>query len=162
MKALFIALVLFPIIDLALLGHWLGFWNAVLVVFGTGVVGALLLRVQGALALAKSRASLRASFFAPAEITGRLFIILAGVLLIHPGVLTDVIGVVCLLPQVRVILAAKALARVSRHGQGGFNPFGGGAQAHHQASQDSSSDIIEGEFQEMSSKKSSAIEQEKK
>ena len=97
-------LTLLPLIELVLL-TWLSAhtdWRlTVLFVLGTGALGAWLIRWQGWRAWRNIREGL-ARGEAPAEsIQDGLLILVAGLLLITPGVLTDLVGVLLLVPPFR-------------------------------------------------------------
>jgi UPF0716 protein FxsA len=128
-------IVVFPILDLALMGHLMGFWNTVLLVLGKAVVGFLLIRYQGLVALNAARNTLSLRQLPPSEITTPIFLVLAGVLLIHPGILTDLLGLLCLVPGARRLAAKWAKARFSTPGKQSFHR---------------KSEILEGEFEEFS------------
>ncbi len=99
--ALFIGL---PIVELALLFelHGLvGFLPTVLLVLLTGIAGAALVRRQGvAIVLKIQREMSIGNVPAPQMIDG-VMILLAGALLVTPGLITDVAGFLLLIPFVR-------------------------------------------------------------
>ena len=99
--ALFIGL---PIIELALLFelHGLvGFFPTVMLVLLTGIAGAALVRQQGlAILLEIQREMSIGNVPAPQMIDG-VMILVAGALLVTPGLITDVSGFLLLIPFVR-------------------------------------------------------------
>lgn len=105
-------IVVFILVALAL-----GFWAAALLMLLTSVLGALLLRLAG-------RTHLRQFRNAPgvvltADATGRgLTMVLAGILLVVPGFITDVAGLLILLPATRRRIGAFVngiIARAAGH-----------------------------------------------
>jgi UPF0716 protein FxsA len=104
---LFLLLFLFtviPLVELALLmqlGNWLGFWPAVALVLGTGFAGAALAKWQGFLTAMRAREQLAQGVLPATALSDGLMILIAGVLLITPGVLTDIAGLSLLVPPVR-------------------------------------------------------------
>jgi UPF0716 protein FxsA len=101
---LLLLLTLLPLVELVLLA-WLSAhtdWRlTVLFVLGTGALGAWLIRSQGWRAWRRIRQDM-ADGKVPAEsIQDGLLILVAGLLLITPGVLTDVVGVLLLVPPLR-------------------------------------------------------------
>lgn len=150
MRGLLVFLVLLPVLDLALLGHWLGFWNTVLLVMGTAALGFALIRYQGLVALKASQEKLQAGIMPVTEMTTGLFLAFAGVLFIHPGFVTDILGLLFLVPGVRLALAAWLIAKVGRTGAAGSARSAG------------AEDVIEGEFEEMPKRDAAHIAQEKK
>lgn len=99
--ALFIGM---PILELALLFRIhgaVGFWPTVLLVFLTGVVGATLVRRQGINILFKIQQEMnRGNLPAPQMMDG-VMIVIAGALLVTPGIITDIVGFALLVPFLR-------------------------------------------------------------
>ena len=102
---LFLLFTLMPLLELWLLvqlGDRFGFPMTILVVLVTGILGAALAKAQGLHAMFRIQNELRAGKM-PAQAMGDgVLILIAGVLLITPGVITDVLGLSLLLPPVRV------------------------------------------------------------
>ncbi len=101
---LFLLFTLMPLLELWLLvqlsSHF-GFLTTVSVVLLTGMVGAALARWQGFQTMFRIQSELRAGKM-PAQAMGDgVLILVAGVLLITPGVVTDIVGLSLLLPPVR-------------------------------------------------------------
>lgn len=99
--ALFIGL---PIIELALLFElhgFMGFWPTVSLVLLTGVVGASLVRRQGVSILMKIQQELSIGNIPAPQMIDTVMILIAGALLVTPGILTDVTGFLLLIPFVR-------------------------------------------------------------
>ncbi len=102
--ALFIVL---PAIELALLLQfhaWTGFWATVALILGTGIAGSLLARREGMQAWRRLQDKLRRAEIPDAELIDGVIILVAGALLVTPGLLTDVAGFVGLLPPTRRLL----------------------------------------------------------
>ncbi len=104
MGALLLVFILVPLIDLMVLiqiGGVLGFWPTVLVVVFTGAVGAALAKHQGLRTLARINAELSAGRLPTSELADGLLILMAGAVLITPGFLTDLFGLLLLVPPFR-------------------------------------------------------------
>lgn len=144
MRGFLLFVVLLPVFDLALMGHLIGFWNTIFLVLGSAVVGFALIRYQGIAALNAGRTKLAAGQMPLSEMTTGLFLAFAGVLFIHPGFITDLLGLICLIPGVRQLIASWALVRFSK---GGRNPF------------EQQETILEGEFEEVRPRDAAHIEQ---
>lgn len=102
---------LLPLLELYLLievGTRLGAGITVLLVVLTGGVGALLARTQGLQVLVQIRERLRAGQVPADEMMGGGLIVAGGLLLVTPGLLTDLAGLALLVPSVR----ARAVERV--------------------------------------------------
>lgn len=101
---LFLLFTILPLIELALL-IWLGRVTNVATAVGfvivTALLGALLLKWQGLAAWRKVQADLRAGQMPTDSLIDGLLIVLASVLLVSPGVLTDLIGITLLVPWFR-------------------------------------------------------------
>lgn len=125
---LLILILLFTVLPLAelYLLVWLGFQIGLLptiaIALGTGVLGASLARAQGTAVMSKLSQQLRAGERPADTLVDGALVLFAGVLLIMPGVITDVTGFLLLVPPVRSILKpllAKALRRnVQSHDAG--------------------------------------------
>ncbi|MEM7051369.1 MAG: FxsA family protein [Acidobacteriota bacterium] len=107
---LFIAV---PLIELALLvtlGQRVGLVPTVALVVLTGILGAALARHQGLATLGRLQAALAAGKPPHRELAQSALILLAGAVLLTPGLLTDIAGFLLLAPAIRR-RAAQALVR---------------------------------------------------
>jgi UPF0716 protein FxsA len=108
--ALFIVL---PLIELALLiqvGRWIGLvWTLALVV-ATGFLGAALARRHGVRAWIAIRDELRAGRMPASALADGLLILIGGIVLLTPGLITDLFGFAMLVPATRNAFK-KALQR---------------------------------------------------
>lgn len=106
---LFFLLIALPVAEIALLiaiGREVGLAATVGLLLLTGLLGAFLARRQG-LAVGRKVQSEMAAGRAPAgQLVDGALILLAGVLLIIPGVLTDALALFCLLPAGRTAIKA--------------------------------------------------------
>jgi UPF0716 protein FxsA len=106
-------LLVWPLVEIALfvtVGGWLGLWWTLTIVIGTGVLGVWLIRRQGLQAGEGIRRALAARTDPAATLAAGALGLVAAVLLILPGFLTDTLGALLLLPPIRRIVAG-ALAR---------------------------------------------------
>ncbi|MCG3865065.1 MULTISPECIES: FxsA family protein [unclassified Photobacterium] len=121
---LFIAV---PMIEIGLfiqVGGFLGFWPTMMLVFITAVVGASLVRSQGLATLMSVQTKMQQGEMPAQEIVEGVLLAVAGVLLLTPGFMTDVLGLCILLPPIRAKMALQLMRRVKV--QSNFNQFGGG------------------------------------
>lgn len=112
--ALLLVLVALPLLEIALLiklGQLIGFWPALGCVVGSALLGAHILRTQGFATLARVNAALAADETPVLPVIDNALMLLAGTLLILPGVLTDVAGLALLVPAFRRWLARNFLDR---------------------------------------------------
>ena len=102
---LFLAFTLIPVIELYLLiklGATVGPFNTLLLVILTGAAGAYLARLQGLEAMLRVKARLQQGERPAEEMLDALIIFIAGIVLLTPGLLTDISGLLLLLPATRL------------------------------------------------------------
>lgn len=111
--ALFALLTVLPLLEIALLvmfGQWAGVWLTLAVVIGTAVLGVGVLQRQGlTMMLRTQEAMMRGEPPVGAMMDGAMTV-MAGILLIMPGLITDTIGFLLLIPPVRHFLAGRLAA----------------------------------------------------
>ena len=98
---LFIAV---PLIELALLlevSKALGLWGTLALVVFTGVLGAALARMEGFKLLFDIRNDMNMGRMPTPRLVDGMLILIAGILLITPGLLTDSVGFLLLIPVFR-------------------------------------------------------------
>lgn len=106
-----------PLIELALLiplGIQIGLWPTIGLVVATALLGAFLAKLEGSRALAKIKQELNSGKLPADSLLDGLAILIAGVFLITPGVLTDVVAIGLLIPPLRVPLRAMAKTRIKK------------------------------------------------
>ncbi|MEL6616224.1 MAG: FxsA family protein, partial [Bacteroidota bacterium] len=132
---LFLLFVAVPLADLTLLvwaGGQIGFWPTVAIVVLTAAAGSWLARREGSAAWRRVNGKLASGGVPGPELIDGLIILVAGVLLLTPGFLTDVVGFLGLLPPSRAIMRRVASARFQkavregrvRMASGGMGGFG--------------------------------------
>ena len=110
---LLIAFILVPVIELTLLvriGQLVGPIPTALLIVIMGVIGAYQARKSGLRTIQEIRRAIGEGRVPGNEVIDRLLILIAGLLLITPGVLTDLIGFAFLVPSVRTV--ARELAKI--------------------------------------------------
>jgi UPF0716 protein FxsA len=120
-------LVLWPLAELELLvrlARATSVSAAILFVCVSAIAGFALLRHQGRQALGEMQSQLRQGRAAATPWSDRLLKVLAGILLIVPGVLSDVVGLLLLIPACRRVargwLARRFAGRVTVRGFAGW------------------------------------------
>lgn len=117
-----ILFVVLPITELALLlkvNEYLHLGGTLVLVVGTGVLGASLARWQGLRQLALIQQDLAEGRMPAPRLLDGLLILVAGVVLLTPGLITDTAGFVLLIPISRNWIKAwlrRVLERKLRHG----------------------------------------------
>jgi len=115
--AIFVAV---PIIEIAVfieVGGAIGLWPTLGIVILTAIAGTWLLRLQGLAVLARIRNQLDRGQMPATELFDGACLLVAGVLLLTPGFVTDACGLLLFVPPVRTALR-RWLARFVkvRHG----------------------------------------------
>lgn len=108
---LFALFTIVPLLELALLiqlGEKIGPLNTILVVIMTGVLGAALARSQGFRLVTQIQMELASGRLPGDSLIDGAFVLAGGLLLLTPGLITDTIGFVFLLPATRAILKTRA------------------------------------------------------
>jgi UPF0716 protein FxsA len=98
---LLLALPLSEIAVFVAVGSQIGVLATIGLVIATAILGATLLRVQGFGALQKIRLAMAEDRVPGRELVQGAMIMLAGVLLLTPGFITDTLGFLLFIPQVR-------------------------------------------------------------
>ncbi len=104
---LLILFIVVPIIEIAILvkiGTLIGFWPTMLIVIATGITGAMLARMQGFLVFNRIRTELQMGRMPAEELIDALLVLIGGILLLTPGLLTDLIGFLMLIHWSRKLL----------------------------------------------------------
>lgn len=122
-----------PAIELGLLiqvDRLIGFWPTIGLIAATGIAGSYLARREGLSTWRRLNERLRAGDLPGKELADGVIILVAGALLITPGVLTDAIGFLGLLPPTRALVRRMIIRRLRKkmeHGsvQVQFGVFGG-------------------------------------
>ena len=101
---LFLCFTLIPVIELYLLikvGTVIGGFNTILLVILTGFLGAWLARIEGMNTMMKLKMNINQGLMPAEELIDAVIIFVAGVVLITPGLITDVFGLLLLWPVTR-------------------------------------------------------------
>lgn len=109
-----VCLLALPIVELWLmfqLADAIGFLPAVALVIGTGAAGLLLAKRQGMQALSDVRLQMNKGKLPATSMADGALLLVAALLLIVPGVLTDIAGGLLLVPLVRKLVVFWALGK---------------------------------------------------
>jgi UPF0716 protein FxsA len=107
---LFLLFVTVPVLELFIflvLGQRIGIGATFAIILFTGFLGAYLAKSQGLKALARYQESLAQGRLPHEAIIDSLLILVAGVLLLTPGFLTDAVGFALLTPSIRNVIRAR-------------------------------------------------------
>lgn len=112
LKILIIIFVAVPVIEIYLLlkvGGAIGAIPTILMIIGTAVLGAAMLRVQGISTLLRVQNTMQQGEIPAIEVMEGLILLVSGALLLTPGFFTDTIGFIALIPVARRAFIVWAL-----------------------------------------------------
>lgn len=139
---LFTTVSLLEIFVLIKVGGLLGAWPTVLLIIVTAFIGSALVRSQGLQVIAHLQQRIAKGEMPGLQLIEGLMLIIIGVLLVTPGFVTDLAGLLLLQPAIRSAIAKIILANIS---------FSAITMPSNFSSQHSKNDIdhnvIEGEFE---------------
>ena len=121
MRNFFLFLIIFPFIEiytLIVIGGSIGAFNTMLWIFFSGIMGLYLLRNQGLKTLLDIQS--KKSVFEPTadNFLKTIFTPIGGFFLLIPGFITDVIGILVLLPITRIFILGLLFSYLRPIGQG--------------------------------------------
>ncbi|AKT32183.1 FxsA family protein [Pseudomonas syringae pv. actinidiae] len=160
MRVFLLLFLLFPVLELFLLvrvGMSIGFLWTFLLVVATSMLGLFVMRVAGFATALRARESLARGELPAQEMLEGLMVAVGGGLLLLPGFISDILGVICLLPITRRLLISKVRRRAEDQAmrqrafaddlqtQANHGPASHRPSAIHQPTREP--DVIEGEFE---------------
>ncbi len=151
-RTLFLLFLLVPAVELYVLikvGGIIGALPTILLTLFTAVLGAYLMRSQGMVTMQRAQQSILMGQPPQVEVVEGVMIFVGGVLLLIPGLVTDFIGFMFLIPPIRQVIVRSLL---KNRGQSSTNAYAEPVEpteAKHQAK----IEIIEAEWVEVESDK---------
>lgn len=148
MGKLFLLFAILPIVEITVLiniGEQIGGWNTVAIVIITAMTGAYLVRQQGLSTLVHAQQKMQTGNIPGQELAEGLLLVIAGVLLVTPGFITDGLGFLLCLPMTRPVIAKSLLKQLSVQVVSQSQSQDG--QFYSQQRPSNNDDIIEGEFE---------------
>ncbi len=147
-QILLIAFLTIPILEIYLLfqvGGIIGAGWTILIVIGTAILGASLLRQQGLATWTRLNKSIAQGQLPPTILVEGILLLLSGAFLLTPGFFTDTIGFLFLTPFLRKMFAAYLLRRgmfmaTSMHST--HTTYSASPRTHHVEN-----NVIEGEYE---------------
>ena len=103
-----------PIAELAVIiqvGQEIGVWWTIAILIADSILGSVLMRSQGRSAWRRFNEAVRAGRVPAREVVDGALVIFGGALLLTPGFLTDILGLVLLLPPTRAFVRALLVRR---------------------------------------------------
>lgn len=135
---LFLLVLIIPFLEIYLLievGGIIGAVPTIFLVVFTAALGAWLLKQQGFATFQRFQASLEQGIMPAYEMVEGPIILLGGALLLTPGFITDLLGLACLIPQLRKKIARYIIENVLTRMNGPMQRPGPAEK-----------DVLEGEF----------------
>jgi UPF0716 protein FxsA len=114
--------VLVPIVELAIIiqvGQAVGVWWTIAILVADSVLGSLLMRSQGRATWRRFNEALQTGRVPAAEVLDGGLVIFGGACLLTPGFLTDIFGLLLLLPPTRAMLRRLLVRRFALQMMGG-------------------------------------------
>ncbi len=115
---LFLLLIVLPLVEIAILvkiGMLTNVWVPIAIVVVTGIVGTALARREGWKVLERIRRDVQANQMPADSLLDGFLVLMAGVLFVLPGVLTDVVGIALLFSPSRRLVKHGAAAWLRRN-----------------------------------------------
>jgi UPF0716 protein FxsA len=142
LAVVFVLLLVVPVLEIAAIiavGKVIGGWQTLVLLVVESLLGAWLVRREGARAWSTLTTALRSGQMPSRELADAALVLVGGTLLLTPGFLTDVVGFFFILPVTRPIARGVLEAAVARRLLGGFMGRGGRPPT------SSGPDVVEGE-----------------
>jgi len=115
-RLLFVLFIIIPVIEITVLiqvGAVLGIWPTIAIVIITAWLGAKYVRQQGLATLNSVQTKMAQGQMPSDEIVTGLMLLVAGVLLVTPGFVTDFFGLILLIPAVRQTIAGSVKSHIT-------------------------------------------------
>lgn len=112
--ALFIAVPLAELYVILKVGDAIGAPLTILLLAADSVLGSVLLRSQGRAVWRRFTTAVQEGRMPHREVLDGVLVIFGGAFLITPGFLTDIVGLLCLLPPTRALLRRAIVRRLGR------------------------------------------------
>jgi UPF0716 protein FxsA len=132
---LIVLFIVVPIAELYVIiqvGQAIGIWPTLALLLADALLGSFLLKHQGRDAWRRFNEALAQRRFPGREVVDGLLIVVGGTLLLAPGFLTDIVGLLLLIPPTRAIvrgvLRRFTIGRFMVVGMPGGGSFGGGSR----------------------------------
>ncbi len=115
--AVFIAVPLAELYLILKVGDVIGWWQTILLLALDSVLGSALLRTQGRAVWRRFNETMAAGRVPHKELQHGIAVIFGGALLITPGFLTDILGLLLLLPPTRLVILRLVMRRIAKRAQ---------------------------------------------
>jgi UPF0716 protein FxsA len=106
-----------PIAELAVIiqvGQAIGVWWTIAILVADSILGSVLMRAQGRVAWRRFNAAVQEGRVPAREVLDGALVVFGGLLLLTPGFLTDVLGLLLLIPPTRALVRRVLVRRLER------------------------------------------------
>jgi UPF0716 protein FxsA len=113
---LFVIFIVVPLLELFVIiqvGQEIGAWPTIAILVADSIIGSVLLRVQGRTAWRRFNAAVAEGRVPTNEVLDGVLVIFGGAFLLTPGFLTDIVGILFLLPPTRALVRRVMLRNVA-------------------------------------------------
>ena len=156
MLILFLLFAVLPIAEIMLLinvSDVIGGWNTFFIVIFSAFIGAYFVKREGLNTLNQVQAKSAKGEVPSKEISEGLLLLVAGVLLVTPGFITDIMGLLFTIPFTRgpiaAVLVKQFMAHQAKRGGAQFQFYQYSEQTRNtQRESDENGDIIDGEYED--------------
>jgi UPF0716 protein FxsA len=147
-------LIVVPVLELAVLikiGQWIGVWATVALVVITAFTGILIISQQSFTVLRRTLEAVSEGRPPVAQVLDGLFLMTAGALLLTPGLITDALALLLLVPPIRHAVARWSVGQLLRHApvDADDQPPHASAERRRGPAPDREGPVIEGEFERL-------------
>jgi UPF0716 protein FxsA len=147
-------LIVVPVLELAVLikiGQWIGVWATVALVVITAFTGILIISQQSFTVLRRTLEAVSEGRPPVAQVLDGLFLMTAGALLLTPGLITDALALLLLVPPIRHAVARWSVGQLLRHApiDADDQPARAGTEQRRGPEAAREGPVIEGEFERL-------------
>ena len=118
--------IIVPIVELAVIiqvGQGIGVLPTIALLLAVSFVGSWLVKREGMGVWRRFNEQVRAGRVPGKEIADGVMILLAGALLLTPGFVTDIVGILLLLPPVRATVRTTVMARAAQRARRQYRTY---------------------------------------
>ena len=115
---LFLLFTAVPVIELYILikiGSFFGIGFTLIIVLGTGFFGAYLTKREGYRVLFQIQKEMSQGNLPASELVDAVLVFVAGIVLLTPGLITDIIGLILLFPITRSFIRKFLMKKIQKH-----------------------------------------------
>ena len=123
LNQLLIIFIILPILELAVLlrlDNAIGLFQTIILIFLTGIIGAWLVRQQGINILFRIKKEINNGNIPAKEMIDGVMLLIAGAVLITPGLITDTFGFLLLIPYTRNFIRKWIRNRIKKYVNSGY------------------------------------------